>query len=171
MNNPPIRFPSISKLWCRRNSDLEEKYGRDVFLQRFMFKSCIIEFIVILVLLYDYMNSGWMMVRIILYFTYVLFCKSSFIVLSLKHIEVIDKFILDNLNLKAVSYFPYTMMCLNNPYRSYYKVVQALNRYCIEIETCRQTNTVSGLLSHETRKELNMFRLGIMIKQHNSSSL
>ena len=122
-------------------------------------------------LLYNHMNSGWMMVRIIMYFTYVLFCKSSFIVLSLKHIEVIDKFILDNLNLKAVSYFPYTMMCLNNPYRSYYKVVQALNRYCIEIETCRQTNTVSGLLSHETRKELNMFRLGIMIKQHNSSSL
>ena len=105
------------------------------------------------------------------YFTYVLFCNSSFILLSLQHIEVIDKFILDNLNLKAVSYFPYTMMCLNNPYRSYYKVVQALNRYCIEIETCRQTNTVSGLLSHETRKELNMFRLGIMIKQHNSSSL
>ena len=158
MNNPPIRFPSISKLWFRRNFDLEEKYWRDVFLQRFMLESCIIEFIAILVLRYVLL-------------TYVLFCNRSFIWISLQHIEVIDKFILDNINLKAVSYFPYTMMCLNNPYRSYYKVVQALNRYCIEIETCRQTNTVSGLLSHETRKELNMFRLGIMIKQHNSSSL
>ena len=111
LNNPPIRFPSISKLWFRRNFDLEEKYWRDVFLQRFMLESCIIEFIAILVLRYNY----------------------------------IDKFILDNINLKAVSYFPYTMMCLNNPCRSYYKVVQALNRYCIEVGTCRQTNTVSGV--------------------------
>ena len=130
MNNPPIRFPSISKLWFRRNFDLEEKYWRDVFLQRFMLESCIIEFIAILVLRY---------------LTYVLFCNRSFIWISLQHIEVIDKFILDNINLKAVSYFPYTMMCLNNPYRSYYKVVQALNRYCIEVGTCRQTNTVSGV--------------------------
>lgn len=158
MNNPPIRFPSISKLWFRRNFDLEEKYWRDVFLERFMLESCIIWFIAILVLLYNYLDLDLLMVlvvfwcRLIIYnhvhsafFTYVLFCKSSFIWLSLPHIEVIDKFILDNLNLKAVSYFPYTMMCLNNPYRSYYKVVQALNRYCIEVETCRQTNTVSGV--------------------------